>query len=266
MKISLNKNSKIYVAGHTGLVGSSLVKTLKYYGFENLIFSLAFRDTDFRRTSGSEAGLYCSQLVWQAGMAAGVDLDSGLFSFNSIVTPFEIYYSDNVVKIDESAARQNQRRTVIRIESPADLLLIDPQGRSTGTDPYTGATRAEIPDVFYFGPDEEIGPEYLTVKDLDGPWTLLVGGIGNGLFTIVMENAEKDNYSTATTTGIASPGSLAMYRVRNSSEGVAFTRVVDIDIKPGSYSNCLNNRSNVIIPVAILGSPLVHARCPRRCS
>jgi len=39
MNISLNKRSKIYIAGHTGLVGSSLVKTLKDYGFENLIYS-----------------------------------------------------------------------------------------------------------------------------------------------------------------------------------------------------------------------------------
>jgi len=37
MEISLNKKSKIYVAGHTGLVGSSLVKILLDYGFENLI-------------------------------------------------------------------------------------------------------------------------------------------------------------------------------------------------------------------------------------
>src|SRR5690554_2986833 len=34
----MNKNSKIYVAGHTGMVGSALVRKLKSEGFKNLIF------------------------------------------------------------------------------------------------------------------------------------------------------------------------------------------------------------------------------------
>ena len=34
----MNKEAKIYVAGHTGLVGSAIVKKLKEYGFHNLLF------------------------------------------------------------------------------------------------------------------------------------------------------------------------------------------------------------------------------------
>ncbi len=33
----MNKNSKIYVAGHTGMVGSAIVKRLKEHGYNNLI-------------------------------------------------------------------------------------------------------------------------------------------------------------------------------------------------------------------------------------
>ena len=33
----MNKNSKIYVAGHNGMVGSAIVRKLKFEGFENLI-------------------------------------------------------------------------------------------------------------------------------------------------------------------------------------------------------------------------------------
>ena len=33
----MNKDDKIYVAGHNGLVGSSIVRRLKYYGYSNLI-------------------------------------------------------------------------------------------------------------------------------------------------------------------------------------------------------------------------------------
>ena len=34
----MNKNSKIYVAGHRGLVGSAIVRELKRQGYCNLIY------------------------------------------------------------------------------------------------------------------------------------------------------------------------------------------------------------------------------------
>ena len=33
----LNKKSFIFVSGHKGLVGSSLIRRLKFYGYKNLI-------------------------------------------------------------------------------------------------------------------------------------------------------------------------------------------------------------------------------------
>tara|TARA_S200000501_G_C20287586_1_gene510014 strand:+ start:392 stop:550 length:159 start_codon:yes stop_codon:yes gene_type:complete len=33
----ITKNSKIYVAGHKGLVGSSLVRILNDYGYKNIL-------------------------------------------------------------------------------------------------------------------------------------------------------------------------------------------------------------------------------------
>ena len=33
----LNKNSKIFVAGHNGLVGSAIVRKLKKKGYKNII-------------------------------------------------------------------------------------------------------------------------------------------------------------------------------------------------------------------------------------
>ncbi len=34
----MNKNSKIYVAGHRGLVGSAIVKKLESKGYSNLLY------------------------------------------------------------------------------------------------------------------------------------------------------------------------------------------------------------------------------------
>ena len=44
----MNKTSKIYVAGHTGLVGSAIVRCLQKNGYNNLIFS-DIKDFDLRR-------------------------------------------------------------------------------------------------------------------------------------------------------------------------------------------------------------------------
>ncbi len=35
----MNKNSKIYIAGHTGLVGSSILRKLKEKGYQNFAFT-----------------------------------------------------------------------------------------------------------------------------------------------------------------------------------------------------------------------------------
>lgn len=43
----MNLDSKIYIAGHTGLVGSALVRTLREKGYKNLIFT-THRDLDLR--------------------------------------------------------------------------------------------------------------------------------------------------------------------------------------------------------------------------
>ena len=33
----MNKDSKIFVAGHKGLVGSALLRTLENYGYKNIV-------------------------------------------------------------------------------------------------------------------------------------------------------------------------------------------------------------------------------------
>jgi GDP-L-fucose synthase len=50
----LNKDSKIYVAGHTGLVGSAITAALKRKGFSNII-GRTFGELDLRRQDDTEA-------------------------------------------------------------------------------------------------------------------------------------------------------------------------------------------------------------------
>ena len=124
------------------------------YGIENILESVMYRFRDYR--NNTSWGIYCSQLVWLAGMDAGVDLDADFNTFNRVVTPDEIFHSVYVDKIQASLGR---KPSVISDESPVDLVLVDGFGRRSGTDPETGETMQDIPGVFYHGPDETVGPE-----------------------------------------------------------------------------------------------------------
>lgn len=44
----MNKTDKIYVAGHTGMVGSAIVRRLMELGYHNFIFSTS-KETDLRK-------------------------------------------------------------------------------------------------------------------------------------------------------------------------------------------------------------------------
>src|SRR5690349_14486009 len=50
----MDKNSKIYVAGHKGLVGSALVRALERQGFKNLVFR-THQELDLIRQADVEA-------------------------------------------------------------------------------------------------------------------------------------------------------------------------------------------------------------------
>ena len=48
----MNKNSKIYVAGHRGLVGSAIVRNLEAAGFTNLVMATS-QELDLREQSAT---------------------------------------------------------------------------------------------------------------------------------------------------------------------------------------------------------------------
>ena len=52
----MEKNAKIYVAGHKGMVGSAIVRELKKQGYENLVFR-THKELDLTRQADVEAFL-----------------------------------------------------------------------------------------------------------------------------------------------------------------------------------------------------------------
>ena len=47
MKNKINKLSKIFIAGHNGLVGSAIVRRLKFFGYKNIL-TINRKDLDLR--------------------------------------------------------------------------------------------------------------------------------------------------------------------------------------------------------------------------
>ncbi|MBD3231361.1 NAD-dependent epimerase/dehydratase family protein [Candidatus Dependentiae bacterium] len=68
----MNKKSRIYVAGHTGLVGSNILKKLYDYGYKNII-TKDFRELDLRRQSQVESFFEkeCPEYVFLAAAKVG---------------------------------------------------------------------------------------------------------------------------------------------------------------------------------------------------
>ena len=54
MKITMNKKSKIYVAGHRGMVGSAIIRLLKKRGYENIV-TRTHKELDLTRQEQVEA-------------------------------------------------------------------------------------------------------------------------------------------------------------------------------------------------------------------
>ena len=77
------------------------------------------------------------------------------------------------------------------LNSPANLLVTDPQGRRVGVDPLTGQTLMEIPGATFTGAGTE--PESITLPGgIDGQYGVQVTGTASGVFHLDVFAAGSD--------------------------------------------------------------------------
>jgi uncharacterized protein YycO len=179
---------------------------------------------------GREDALYCSQLPWKAYQRQGLDLETerGVLSrflpgAERVVTPDDLYYSVGAGKATLVQQKQHPgagsqlQRWLFQLFSPAELLVVDAQGRRTGFDPRTGAYRSEIPGTSYIGGASE--PKTLTVLAFDATWTLYVHGTGAGSYTLVAEQLEAPAGAEQVVTRPAVPGGVDAFAVSSTGLG-----------------------------------------------
>ncbi len=162
----MNFTSKIYVAGHRGLVGSAILRKLKERGFQNLSFRTSHQ-LDLRRQKDTEAFLGCErpEFVFLAAAKVGGILANATY-------PAEFIY-DNVViaaNVIHSAHHVGVRK-LLNLGSSCIYPKFSPQPMKeddllTGileatNEPYAIAKIAAIKLCRYY--NQQYGTNYLSV-------------------------------------------------------------------------------------------------------
>jgi len=135
-----------------------------------------------------------------------------LLAYSNYFTGYRIYTGD--------VETTNPASIVVYMGSPAEMLIIDPQGRKTGWDPVTGAIINEIPGSDYYletFEDKENWLLYVT-QPMAGIYKIEVLGTGNGPFTVEMNTYDsKANKHTGLFEGYVSADRTFLYQIDYSS-------------------------------------------------
>lgn len=157
--------------------------------------------------------------------------------------------------------------------SPGELLFIDSLGRKLGRDPISNAEYNEIPGGVYYqesigNSESDIAPEksknIWIPEPIDGKYDIQVIGVESGTYTLSTLIYDQTGQSKdAVQEGNTSANNIQNFELDYSAASVQQSeiyRIVDIDIKPGSYPNSINLKSKGATPVAILTNPFFDAK------
>jgi len=113
---------------------------------------------------------------------------------------------DNIGISEEHFPPQTGTGMEIRVDSPADLHVYDPEGRHVGINYDTGEVEIEIPGATYSGPSSE--PQVIHIPDpIGGSYKIKLVGIETGDYTLTIKGFIGENeISTVSYTGSINPG------------------------------------------------------------
>lgn len=118
----MEKNSKIFVAGHHGMVGSAIVRTLQAQGYENLIFRTS-KELDLRRQEATEAFFAQEkpEYVFLASAKVGGIIANSLY-------PADFMYDNIMIAMNViHAASQNDVKKLLFLGSSCIYPRLAPQ-------------------------------------------------------------------------------------------------------------------------------------------
>lgn len=158
------------------------------------------------------------------------------------------------------------------LASPGELLFTDSQGRKLGKDPINNIEYNEVPNGVYYqesigNPESDIVPEEsknIWIPDpIDGQYDIQIIGTETGSYTlgtlIYDQNGDSKDIVQEGTTTINNIQNFELDYSSTTVQQSEIYRIVDIDIKPGSYPNSINLKSKGTTPVAIITTPFFDA-------
>jgi uncharacterized protein YycO len=169
---------------------------------------------------------YCTQLPWRAYDAQGINLDSDAAWPARMIAPQAIpgddmYYDDDVTLVDQ---RKGMQAVIISaVGSPADMLVVDPEGRRTGVDPETGEILDEIPEITYgrielppvldFFLSDKWESDFVAIPNLEDTWEIRITGNKRGDYTLGAELVDWTHHATQTITRTTEAGQIDAFKV-----------------------------------------------------
>ncbi len=140
---------------------------------------------------------------------------------------FKILTGNEAVDLIHNFQMPNMKILVIKILSPADLLVIAPDGKKIGKDFASGQELNEIPNAFYTG--FTTNTEYITILNpLDGEYMVLNQGTGGGgQYTIETNYISEATTTEASFTGNTLPGLITILNIPVDNENP-----LEIEIHP----------------------------------
>lgn len=144
---------------------------------------------------------------------------------------------------------------IIKLASPATVLLVNPVGKRAGFDPTNGTFVFDFPIAISANGDE---PYFLVVPNpVVGQYIVQATGTANGSYALSIQtlNSTGQGSNPINIVGTAFPGMTDAYFASyssTSSQPIFIQRKVQIDIKPGETPNPIHLGNTSIVPVAIL--------------
>ena len=118
----MEKDAKIYVAGHRGMVGSAIVRNLKKQGYTNLLLRTS-KELDLRRQSDVEAFFAAEKPAYVFLAAAKV---GGIMANSE--QPADFIYANMILEMNVlQAAFQNQVKKLMFLGSSCIYPRLAPQ-------------------------------------------------------------------------------------------------------------------------------------------
>ncbi len=144
---------------------------------------------------------------------------------------FEILTNESPSILVNNLDIVNLKFLLIKILSPADLLIIAPDGKKIGKDPQTNLEVNEIPNAFYTG--FTTNTEYITILNpLEGEYKILNQGTGNGSYTVQTAYIEENQVFESAFTGNTESGLITELQVSVNHENPGGMEITPADALP----------------------------------